>query len=193
MQHFINHAAIERAAAEIFSSTRARYYLYALIALATAFSAGLPLGAVWFGLALMVDELHKWASAHAGALVGDQSKALHFTLDLAQSASLAVAPGILWFEQTEIGAPLAAAMLAMLCAHTAFSARRGRLYALAICAPYAALGLIFLFGSVSFATFATTLAIGACVAYVLAAALHHAHRAAHAREQDIEWLRHHNM
>ncbi len=193
MQHFINHAAIERAAAEIFSSTRTRYYLYALIAVATSISAGLPLGAVWFGLALMVDEMHKWASTHANALVGTHTKSLHFTLDLAQSASLAVAPGILWFEQSAVGAPLAAAMLAMLCTHTAFSARRGRLYALAICAPYAALGLVFLFASGGLTAFATVLAVGACVAYVLAAGLHHAHRASHARVQDIEWLRQLNM
>ena len=193
VQYFINHAAIERAAGEVFSSARTRYYLYALIAIAVGGAAGLPLGAVWFGLALMVDEMHKWASANARALAGDSAKTLHFTLDLAQSASLAAAPGILWFEQSQIGAPLAATMLAMLCAHTAFSARRGRLYAIAVCAPYALLGAVILASSVSISAFAATLAMGVCVAYVLGAALHHAHRASHARVQDVEWLRQLNM
>src|SRR5690606_40320418 len=117
-------------------------------------------------------------------LAGKHAKAAQLTLDLAQSASLAAAPGIAWFDQSGVGAPLAAAMLAMLCTHTAFSARRGRLYALAICAPYAALGLVFLFASGGLTAFATVLAVGACVAYVLAAGLHHAHRASHARVQD---------
>lgn len=193
MQHFINHAAIERATAEIFSSSRARYYLYALIALATSIAVGFPLGAVWLGLALMVDELHKWANANLRTLAGQHAKAAQITLDLAQSASLAAAPGIAWFDQSGAGAPLAAAMLAMLCAHTAFSARRGRAYAIAVCAPYAALGLVFLFTSISLTAFAATLAVGACVAYVLAAGLHHAHRASHARVQDAEWLRQLNM
>lgn len=193
MQDFINQAAIERASAELFSSSRARYYLYALIAVAVGAVAGLPLGAVWFGLALMVDELHKWVGANLNALAGEHSKALQFVIDIVQSASLAVAPGILWFEQSAAGAPLAAAMLAMLCAHTAFSARRGRLYAVAVCAPYALLGSALLLSSVSLTTFAATVAIGACALYVLSASLHHAHRASHARVQDVEWLRQLNM
>jgi hypothetical protein len=55
VQYFINHAAIERAAAEVFSSARARYYLYGLVALAVASVAGVALAAIWFGLALLVD------------------------------------------------------------------------------------------------------------------------------------------
>ncbi len=193
MQYFINHAAIERAAAEVFSSTRARYYLYGLVAVAVASVAGVALAAIWMGLVLLVDATRSTLLKRMQPFSGAQAFAATLALDIATSASLAVAPAMAWYAYTDLSGAIATSLLVALAVHTAFNARRGRIHALAACAPFALLGLTILFQSVSFGAFAATTMAGAVVAYVFGAAMNQAHRASHARMQDAEWVRQLNM
>ncbi|OQW61871.1 MAG: hypothetical protein A4S17_08950 [Proteobacteria bacterium HN_bin10] len=193
MQHFINHAAIERAAAEVFASPRARYYLLGLTALTCAAAAGLAIAAIWFGLALLVETTRTALIARAEPLSPAQSRAAMLALDIVASASLAAAAAIAWYSQSALGPALAIALLLTFAVDTALNAKNGRLHALAACSPYAALGLMMLIESAGAdALFAAT--AGAAIgAYMFATALHHMHRAAHARMQDAEWVRQLNM
>jgi signal transduction histidine kinase/ActR/RegA family two-component response regulator len=193
VQHFINHEAIERAAAEVFSSARGRYYLYGLAALAVAAVAGLATAAIWLGLALLTDAARGALLPRLQSLSPAQATAATLALEIAGTATLALAPAMAWYARADMSGAVAAALLVGLATHTAFNAKRGRVHALVTCAPYALLGAAFLVKSTGLATFAATLMTGAIVAYVFAAALHHAHRAAHARMQDAEWVRQLNM
>lgn len=193
MQYFINHAAIERATAEVFSSTRARYYIYAIIALAVGATAGVALGAVWFGLALLIDEGCRMFAPRLARLVPAYQSHGRLVLDLSTSASLAVAPVLAWFSQAPGGAMVAVAILAALFVHTSFNTRRGRVYALLTSAPYFVIGLAFLGDAAGAGALGAAMAGAIVVLYVWGASLHQAHRAAHARVQDSEWLRQLNM
>lgn len=193
MQHFINHAAIERAAAEVFSSARARYYLYGLTALAVAAAAGLALATIWLGLILLVDTTRATLTKQLKPLSATQAAAAALALDVATTASLAVAPAIAWYSGAELGGAIATGLIVALMIDTALNAKRGRIHAAIACAPYAVLGLTLLIESGSIVTFAAIAMTGAVIAYVFAAAVHQAHRAAHARLQDAEWVRQLNM
>jgi signal transduction histidine kinase/ActR/RegA family two-component response regulator len=163
--------------------------LIALMTLCVGSTAGLAAGAIWLGLALLVEEARKLLAARTPR----PARAIHMTLDIASAASLAAAPAIVWFTRVDMGEPLAVVMLAALVMQAAFAGGRGRVQALIACAPYGALGYIFLFeatGDGAFAPAAMTAIVGA---YVFAAALNQAHRAQHARMQDAEWLRQLNM
>ena len=190
MQHFINHAAIERAVAEVFSNARARFYLLNLTTLTITIVAGAALGAIWLGLALLVDATRNTLTRHFKRLSAAQAAAAALALDVAGAASLAVAPAIAWFSNTAMSGAIAAALLAALTVDVALNARRGRVHALIQCAPYAFLGLTILFQSGNIAAAAVA---GIAIAYVFAACLHQTHRAAHARMQDAEWVRQLNM
>ncbi|MGD9982241.1 MAG: hybrid sensor histidine kinase/response regulator [Hyphomonadaceae bacterium] len=193
MQHFINHATIERAAAELFSGAHARYYLLGLIALACASVAGFAAAAIWMGLALLVDTTRSTLLAQTKLLSPTQSGAAVLALDVATSASLAVAPAIAWYSNSALSSAVACALLAALGVHTALNANRGRLHALAACTPYALLGAMMLIESAGVGALAAMTACALAVGYVFGAALHHNHRAAHARVQDAEWVRQLNM
>jgi len=193
VQYFINHAAIERAAAEVFSSARARYYLYGLTALAVAAAAGLALATIWLGLILLVDTTRNALTKQLKPLSATQAAAAALALDVATSASLAVAPAIAWYSGAALGGAIATGLIVALIIDTAFNTKRGRIHAAIACAPYAVLGLTLLIESGSFVTFAAIAMTGAVIAYVFAAVLHQAHRAAHARMQDAEWVRQLNM
>jgi signal transduction histidine kinase/ActR/RegA family two-component response regulator len=193
LQHFINHAAIERAAAEVFSSARARYYLYGLTALAVAAAAGLALATIWLGLILLVDATRATLTKQLKPLSASQAAAAALALDVAHTASLAVAPAIAWHSGAALGGAIASSLIIAHIADTAFNTKRGRVHALIACAPYALLGLTLLIESGGLTAFAAIGVTGAVVAYVFAAALHQAHRAAHARMQDAEWVRQLNM
>lgn len=193
MQYFINHAAIERAAAEVFSSARARHYLYGLTALAIAAAAGLALATIWLGLILLVDTTRATLSRQLKSLSATQAAAAALALDVATTASLAVAPAIAWYSGAALGGAIATALIVALMMDTAFTAKRGRVHAAIACAPFAVLGLTLIIESGNIATFAAIAMTGAVIAYVFAAAMHQAHRAAHARMQDAEWVRQLNM
>ncbi len=181
MQHFINQAAAERALAEVFGA-RANYYLLALVSAALALTAGAPMAAIWLGMALLIEESAKAVAARA-------AKGAALPLDLLRNASLAVAPATAWFAGGDAGVALAAALLCALAAHAGLSAQRGRVHALISALPYAVVGAAF----IADAGVVAVLAFGAAGAYVFAATLHHAYRAAHLRAQDREWLRIANM
>ncbi len=193
MQHFINHAALERAAAEVFSSSRARYYLYGLIALAVASVAGLAHAAIWLGLALLVETTRSALLARLQPLSPAQAAAAALALDIAGAASLAVAPAIAWYARADMSGAVATALLVVLTINTAFNAKRGRVHALITCAPYALLGVTLLIESAGVGAFAAVAICGLTITYAFAAAMHHMHRAAHARMQDAEWVRQLNM
>ncbi|MBL8545944.1 MAG: response regulator [Hyphomonadaceae bacterium] len=193
MQHFINHAAIERAAAEVFSGPRARYYLHGLLALAVASVAGLALATTWLGLALLVDATRPLLAAQFKSLSASQAAIAALALDVATTASLAVAPAIVWYADAAPGAMVAVALLIALIADAALNAKRGRVHALIVCTPYALLGLAFLAQSVDLTTFAAVAVAGGVIAYVFGACIQQTHRASHARMQDAEWVRQLNM
>lgn len=193
MQHFVNHAAIERAAAEVFSSARARYYLHGLLALAVASVAGLALAAIWLGLALLVEATRNSLSKQIKALAVSHTATAALALDIATTASLAVAPAIAWYSGSPFGGAIAAALLVVLAIDTGLNVKLGRIHAVITCAPYALLGLSFLVQSMDIGAAVATIIIGVAIAYAFGAVLHQTHRAAHARMQDAEWLRQLNM
>jgi signal transduction histidine kinase/ActR/RegA family two-component response regulator len=193
VQHFINHAAIESAAAEAFAGVRARYYLMGFVAVAVATVAGLALAAVWFGLALLVEEARKALAARLAPLSAAHARAAQLALDIASAASLAVAPAIAWYARSEMSAALAAVLVCVLVADAAFNGRRGRLQTLAACTPYALLGVVILGEGAADDALPAVIACSLAVGYVFALSLHRAHAAAHARMQDNEWVRQLNM
>jgi signal transduction histidine kinase/CheY-like chemotaxis protein len=193
VQHFVNQAAIERAAAEVFSGPHARHYLMGMIALAAAAAAGLPMAMIWLGLALIVEEARKALAARLAPLPMRDVGVAHLALDIASASSFAAAPAIAWYARGELGAALALAMLCALVVNTAANARRGRIQALAACAPYGVLGLMFLLEGAAAGVGAIVFVAAIVVAYVFAHVLHNTHAAAHARMQDAEWIRQLNM
>ncbi|MGD9814134.1 MAG: ATP-binding protein [Hyphomonadaceae bacterium] len=193
MQHFVNHAAIERAAAEVFSSTRARYYLFAILALGVAAAAGAAAAAVWLGLALLVDEARKALMTPLARLSVREARAATLALDVAGATSLAAAPAIAWYGGVAAGAGLAGVMLCVLMAFAAQDIRHGRAHTLAACAPYAVLGALFYIEAAAAGALEIAIAGALGIGYVFVSTLQQAYRAAHARMQDAEWVRQLNM
>ncbi len=190
MQDFINHAAIERAAADAFTGKNARFYLFAILALGVATTAGAAAAAIWLGMALLIDEARKAFAEKLAAYSRPQARAGHLALDVAAAASLAAAPALAWYAQSGMGGAVAAALLATLLVQGAFTAQRGRMHALIVSAPYALLGLLFLTEATGFAA---AIACAVALGYVFGLTLHHAHATSHARMQDAEWVRQLNM
>lgn len=173
----------------MFSGANARLYLYILIAVATALAAGLGLGLLWLVLVLAAD-------AAKDSLIGRSnfaSESARLALDTASNACRALAPAIVCFSGADAAPAAAVAMLAVLSVHAAFCADRGRTYALAASAPYAALLLVGLGSAAGAGMFAPAAAATACLVYLFGATLHHAHRALDMLAQDREWLRQFNM
>ncbi|HRE43519.1 MAG TPA: ATP-binding protein, partial [Terricaulis sp.] len=189
MQSIFNRANAERATAEIFTGAHARLWLMGLLAACAAAAAGPAVGAIWLGCALFVDYAHKAIKARARVT----ARLTHFALDISSCASLAAAPAIAWFARVDMGEPLAVIMLAALTAQAAFAGGRSGRDALIVCAPYWALGYAFLFEATGDGAFAPAAMAALMGAYVFLATLQHARRAAHARDQDAEWLRQLNM
>jgi signal transduction histidine kinase/ActR/RegA family two-component response regulator len=160
-----------------------------LMALCVASTAGLAAGAIWLGLAILIEEARKLLAARTPR----QARAVHLTLDLVSAASFAAAPALAWFARVDMGEPLAVVMLAALVMQAAFAGGRGRVHALVACAPYGALGYAFLFEATGDGAFAPAAMAAIAGAYIFAAALNQAHRAQYARMQDAEWLRQLNM
>jgi signal transduction histidine kinase/ActR/RegA family two-component response regulator len=194
VQYFINHAAIERASAKVFSGANAHYYMFGVVALAVAATAGIAIAAIWLGLVLLVDEARKSFATRLTEFSATQARAARVALDIMAAASLAVAPAIAWYSRGgDLGVAIATAMLCVLCAHAAFAAKQGRLHLLLSCSPYALLGLLFLLEGAAADAFALVAVCAVCVGYVFASAVHHTHAASHARMQDAEWVRQLNM
>jgi len=193
VQHFINQATVERAAAEVFSGPRARYYLFGVLTLGVGVAAGAALAAIWLGLALLVEETRKALMRQLAPLAAAQANAAALALDIAAAASLAAAPAMAWYARGELGAALAVAMLCALVVNAAQNGRRGRLDTLAGCAPYALLGAMFLIEAAAVNALGAVAVCGLAAGYVFAAVLQQSHRANHARMQDAEWVRQLNM
>ncbi len=193
VQHFINRAALERAVEEVFSSAHAPYYVMAVMALGVSTAAGLAVGAIWFGFALLIDEARKAALSWVEDAQPQHIKRVRLGLDIVSAVSLAAAPAIAWYARADLSAALALTLLCALVANAALTARHGRLHTLIACAPYALVGLAFATDAVSLEGFGAAIAALIAVAFIAMAALHHAHRASHDRAQDAEWIRQLNM
>jgi len=193
VQHFINRAAIERAAADVFFGPRARYYVFGLLTLGVAATTSAALAAVWLGFALLIEHARTALSRRLGALSRAKTNAAHLALDTMSAASVAVAPALAWTAPNMLGPTLAAAMLCVLVVQAGLHAQRGRLHTVLACTPYAVLGLAFAAQAIAADAFTIMLMCLICAAYVAAAALQHAHRASHVRAQDAEWVRQLNM
>ena len=188
VQHFINRAAMERAAAEVFSSERARYYLIGVLALGVAAAIDAAVAAIWFGFALLAEEARKGVLARVDTFSTRRARAAHLALDLMSAATLSIAPALSWFAG---GNALAAAMLGALTVNAALNARHGRLQTIIACLPFGILGFMFMLDAG--ASLANVAAILATIGFAAAACLHQVHRASHARVQDAEWVRQLNM
>ncbi|MEQ1707711.1 MAG: ATP-binding protein [Terricaulis sp.] len=193
MQDFINHAALERAAAYALSSARSRYFLIGLMSAAILVAAGAALAAIWLGLALLVDIARNALAAQIGKLPAQHADAAGLALDITGAASLAVAPAIVWYARVDMSSALAAIMLSALVAHAAFNTQYGRRRTLAACAPFGFVALLFALNTLTVGGFAVALMAMACGGYVLIGALHQVNRIAEARRQDAEWVRQLNM
>jgi len=193
VQHFINRATIEKTVAEIFDGPRTRHYLIAFVALMTAACVGLALATIWLGVALLVEESCHVLRTRLAALPRQEARAAHLGLDIASASILAAAPAMAWYSRAELGPALAVTLLVMLSINAAFGGRRGRLNTVAACAPYGVLALLFLLEGTAVNAAAATFACLLVAGYAFAAALQHAHRAAHERMQDSEWVRQLNM
>ena len=189
VQHLINRASFERAAAEVFTGIRSHYYLMALLALGVAAAAGFAIAAIWFGFALLVEEIRSALVGRLGDASPVQANAARLALAITANAALAAAPAVAWYAAGALGPVLAAAMLCLLLTHAAFSTQDGRRHAALSCAPYAALSAAFVLHAAGAGVLGAMLVCLACVGYVAAAAMHHANCAAHARLQDREWVR----
>lgn len=189
MQHFINHVAVERLAAEIFSNGRARYFLLGVIALAAAVAAGPALATIWLGLALFVEEGRRLTASVLANLTKRDEMRAQLALSVVESAAWAGAPAIAWFGRPDFGPSIALLMLCALLGHTALNARQGRIATLIGCTPYLALGGVFLVDAAAEGALWIVAACMCLAGYAFAAALHHAHRAKHARMLDAEWVR----
>ena len=193
VQHFINRATIEKAAAEIYNGPRARLYLIGFVALMAAAAVGLALATIWLGIALLIDESCRVLRERLAALPRQEARAAHLGLDIAAASILAAAPAMAWYSRAELGPALAITLLVMLSTNAAFSGRRGRLNTIIACAPYGVLALLFLLEGAAVNAAAATFACLLVAGYAFAAALQHANRAAHERAQDGEWVRQLNM
>lgn len=189
MQHFINHVAMERLAAEIFSNGRARYFLLGVIALAAAVAAGPALATIWLGLALFVEEGRRLTASVLANLTKRDEMRAQLALSVVESAAWAGAPAIAWFGRPDFGPSIALLMLCALLGHTALNTKQGRIATLIGCTPYLALGGIFLFDAAAEGALWIVAACMGLAGYAFAAALHHTHRAKHARMLDREWVR----
>lgn len=193
MQEFVNRQNVERALGEVFSSERSRYYLLAMIALATAAAGGLALAAIWAGLVLLVMETHKALAGQLHGLPFRQANNAQLALDVALNAAFAAAPAIAWYARAPMGDAVASGLLAVLAAQAGFGARQGRIRALAACAPYGLLALSFLVEGALTGQLAAAMACCMCGGFVFAATLHHNHTASNTAMQDAEWVRQLNM
>jgi signal transduction histidine kinase/ActR/RegA family two-component response regulator len=189
VQHFFNHAAIERAAAEAFSSPRARLYLYGTLGLATAIAAGLAMAAAWLALILFAEHARQALLARFPRDAHTIGKAL----DVARAACLAAAPALAWFSGGALGAATALLMLAALSTQALTGGAEARAPTLLTQAPYAALLLAFLGDAAGGGDIGLAAAALLGLSYIFGLALHHAHRLADLRAQDSEWLRQLNM
>ncbi len=187
MQGFVNRQNVERAAAELFSSARARYYLLSMIALAIAASAGFALAAIWLGLVLLVDETRKALSTQLA--VNPHEQYARLSLEIANAAALAAAPAIIWFARADMSAPLASMLLAALVVQAGLAAKRGRRQAVLAAAPYCAVLLLILVEGALSGAVAAALACAALAGFAFAATLHHVHLASHAEAQNGAFVR----
>ncbi len=193
MQHFLNHEALEKAAAEVFSGARARFYLLGIVALAVAAAAGFAAAAIWLGLALLVDEVRRLLTVPVAGLPRADRDPATLALAIVDAAMLAAAPAIAWYARAELGTVLATSLLCLLTINAATASRLGRRATLAACSPFAALGLLFVFEAAAADAFWPAALSMSAICYASAAVLNRSHAARQARAQDAEWVRQRNM
>lgn len=193
MQDFINHAAVNRAAAEVFAGARARYYLFGLAACAVLFVAGAAPAAVWLGVTLLVDAARACFMREAKKLTQAQARTATLALDIVGAATLAIAPVLVWYSGAALSGAAATALLAVFVADAALRSQHGRLHLIVTCAPYALVGLTLLVEAGSASAFGAAVAVALAILYLLAAIMNERHRADHARLQDAESVRQENM
>lgn len=143
------------------------------------------MAAIWLGLALLVEATR---NAQLSRLGQPGEGVASLALDIAQSTSLAAAPAIVWFAPGWFGPTLAIASLCVLMTQAAIHTMRGGRATLAVCAPYAVVALVFSLVGGPVALAAILLA-----GYAFFAQLHQTRLNAHARAQNVEWVRQFNM
>jgi signal transduction histidine kinase/ActR/RegA family two-component response regulator len=193
VQSFINHARLEAAVAEVFSGRRARFYFMTVVALAIAACAGLALGAIWLGVALLVDATSNALKERLVGLSDHQARPAELALDIATAANFAAAPAIAWYSRADIGVGVAAALLCLMLAHAAAQTRYGRLQTIAASTPYFVIGALFMLEAAGVGALAPAFACATVVLYLFATRLNESHAALYGRRQDGEWVRQLNM
>jgi signal transduction histidine kinase/ActR/RegA family two-component response regulator len=193
VQYFINRADADKAASEVFTSARTRFYFMGVITFAIAACAGVALGAIWLGLALLVDTTRRALEERLALVSRTQAAPALLALEIATAANFAAAPAIAWYSRADLGVSVAAGLLCLLLVNAAFTAQRGRKHAIAVCTPYFVVGALFVLEASAVGALGSALACTTVVLYLFAAALQATHRAASDRRQDAEWVRQLNM
>jgi signal transduction histidine kinase/ActR/RegA family two-component response regulator len=189
VQYFVNQDWIERTAGEVFRSERSRYYLLVVIALTTSAAAGLAFGAIWLGLALLVDETRRALDTQLAALPHESARWPRWALSAARTAAFATAPAIAWFGRSDLGPTLGVLLLTMLMLHAALFERRDLRHTLLSVIPYAALTLLFLADGAAGGDWAGAAGCALALAFGFCAALSVAHARGHAAREDEEIIR----
>ncbi|MGE0597519.1 MAG: hybrid sensor histidine kinase/response regulator [Hyphomonadaceae bacterium] len=189
MQSFVNHESLNRAAGEMFSSERSRYYLLAVIALTVAAAAGLAMAAIWTGLVLLVEETRRGLSARLEHLPQTQTFFPQLALNAAAAAAYATAPAMAWFSRNPLGETLAVLVLAGLVVNTAFTQTGGARRAALAASPYGLLACVFLLDGALQGNAAAAAACALALGFMAAMALRAASVRAHAAREEVEIVR----
>jgi signal transduction histidine kinase/ActR/RegA family two-component response regulator len=161
--------------------------------LAVSACAGLALGAIWLGLALLVDATRQALAARLVGLSPQQARPAHLALDIAGAANFAAAPAIAWYSRADIGIGVAVALLSAMLLNEALNEHRGRRQTAWACTPYFIIGALFLLEAAALGAAVPAFACAIVVSHTFVATLNATHRAVHGRRQDAEWVRQLNM
>ena len=192
MKPFVNQELVDRAAHEFFRSERSRAYLFGLLALGVAATAGLVFAAIWLGMALLAEETRKALLDRTNGETGPMAFWSDAALSSAGAAALAAAPAMAWFSRAEFGAPTGAALLVCVFASVTYSEGRRR-PRWPEQAAYAGLGIVFvldaLFAGVGAQALALTILLAFAGAMIGYRAVRAERAAAHAAAVNVELVR----
>jgi len=138
VQHLVNHAQIARAWEQALGSAHAKYYLFSVLFIAIAVSAGANTAAIWLGVTLLLDEVR---TALLKRLFS-QTRQHHarfpqVMLGLAADTMLALAPALAWFSRAPLGETVALGLMAMMAVFVALDARHTMVSLTLRAAPFA--------------------------------------------------------
>lgn len=185
MRNLITRKTAEQAAVKLTTGPYASLYIMAMLAVCVAAASNIALAIAWLGSALFVEEAGK--SLRSRTSRSPAHSIISNITEFTAAGSLAAAPALVWFSGAQHSAILALSMLAALMLRTALFGNQGRMRSAIACAPYAIVAMLLLAG-IAAQSPALACAIALIGGFSFAIALQYAHAAAHARQQDAQWL-----